>query len=143
MKQEKVEFAGAHRVEEADIGKGLERARQEPGADIDHADLYFAGAERIEHLHLVRRLRHVDDLGHVGMEALERTARKLGVERARERVLRRDIVEHRARDRRFADAALVGADDEYRWLHGNDSRMRPGVIEMAGVNATPAPTARL
>ena len=59
-----------------------ERRRQQSGADVDHGDRRRDRVQRIEDLHLVRGRRHVDDLGDVGMEALQRAARRLGVEGA-------------------------------------------------------------
>src|SRR6185312_17144290 len=125
MEQKKVEFARVHRVEEADIRESLERLRQQPRADVEQANLHLAGRERVQYFHLIGRLCDVDDARDVGMEALQRAAGEFGVEGARQRVFRRKIVEHCARDRRFAHAAFIGADDENRWLHFSLQNARP------------------
>ena len=65
--------------------------------------------QRVEDLHLVRGRRHVDDLGDVGVKALQRAARRFGVEGAGRDVVGAEIIEQRPRDRGLADPALVRA----------------------------------
>ena len=52
--------------------------------------------ERVEHLHLIRDLRHVHHLGGVRIEALERAARRFGIEGARRHLMGVEVVEQRA-----------------------------------------------
>ena len=77
-------------------------------------------AERVDDLHLIARVEDVDDLGEVGMEALEGAARPFGVEGARRRLARRQIVEEQPRHGGLADAALVGSNDDERRIHGEN-----------------------
>src|ERR1700720_3873455 len=72
-------------------------SRSEARADVDPGDRGADGIQRIEDLHLVRRRRHVDDLGDVGVKALQRAARGFGIEGAGRDVIGTEIIEHRAR----------------------------------------------
>ena len=76
--------------------------------------------QRVEDLHLVGNRGDVHDFGHVGMEALERAARRLGIEGARRHLMGAEIVEQGAGDRRLADASFVGTDENDCWFgHAN------------------------
>src|SRR6202011_2441897 len=62
---------------------------------------------------------HVDDLGDVGVEALQGAAREFGIEGAGEHVVGAEIIQQRSRDRRLADPAFVRAYHNHYWLrHG-------------------------
>ena len=117
MEQGELELACPHEIEEADFGEGPQRRRQQPGTHVDHVHLHLAGGQVVDHLHLVRGRRQVDDLRDRRMEPLESSAWKFGIERARQGIPRGEIIEHRPRNRGLADAALVGADHENHWLH--------------------------
>ena len=98
--------------------------RQQAGAHIDHRDAGI-GRQRIEDPHLVGDRGDVDDLGDVGMKALERALGRFGVEGARRDLMGGEIIQQRARDGGLADAAFVRADHDYRWLrHGSPSLTR-------------------
>jgi hypothetical protein len=68
-----------------------------------------------EDLHLVGDRGHVHHFGHVGMEALERAARRFGIEGARRGVMGAEIIEQGAGDRGLSDAPFVGADENDSW----------------------------
>ena len=72
--------------------------------------------QRIEDLHLVRCRRHVDDLGDVGVEALQGAARRFGIEGAGEHVVGAEIIQQGSRDRRLADPAFVSTYHNHYWL---------------------------
>ena len=114
------------RLDKADVAQRLERGQHQARAHVDQRHRRVGGAERVEDLHLVGDQRHVDDVGQVGMEALERAARRLGVEGASGDLVGGEIVEQGARDRGLADPALVRSHDNDGWLgHWAVPRIKP------------------
>src|SRR6202034_1178401 len=73
----------------------------------------IGGRQRVENPHLIGDRGNVDDIGNVGMEALERAFGGLGIECARRDMMRGEIIEQRAGDRRLANAALVRANHDH------------------------------
>ena len=107
-------FLGA--VEQPDVGQRPQGRRQQAGADVDHSHLVEVVAERVEDLHLIGDLRHVDHLGHLGVEALQRAARRFRIESPQRDIMGAEVVEQRARDGRFAHTAFIGTDENDCWL---------------------------
>src|SRR5450755_365445 len=112
MKYREGDLALLGRFDEANIAERLQGRRQQAGANVDHRHLGFGIAERVEDFHLVRNFGDVDDFGHRGMKTLERAARRFGVEGARRRTMRAEIIEQRAGDGGFSNTALIGADED-------------------------------
>src|SRR5581483_11116014 len=103
---------------------------QKTGTDVEHADLGARTRQRVDDFHLVRDLGEVDDLSRLRMEALQRAARKFGIEGARRHTLGAQIIEHGTRDGRLSDPALVGADDDDCWFH----LLIPQLNRLAGIH---------
>src|SRR5262249_52740658 len=70
----------------------------------------------VKNFHLVGDKAHIDDLGQIGVKALEGPARNLGIESARRNLMGGEIIEERPRDGRFPHATLVRADNDNCWL---------------------------
>src|SRR3954469_8997618 len=76
--------------------------------------------DRVENLHLVRNVSHINQFGLIGVKSLQRAARHLGVECARRDLTRRKVIEQGAGDCGLADSTLVGADKyDGRLFHGD------------------------
>jgi len=86
-------------------------------ASAAHRPAVAAHPNKFDHLDLIRCGLEVNNLSHLRVEAFQRTAWKLGIECPRGRVPCGEIIEQRARERRLADAALVGAYQDHSWLH--------------------------
>jgi hypothetical protein len=106
-------------------------SRSASGADIDDGDLGVGAGERIEDFHLVRGRGDVDHVGDVGMKALQRPLRRLGVEGAGRDVVGDEIVEQHSCDSGLADAALVRShQNDCRFCH--KSLRAPRISAIAG-----------
>src|SRR5262249_28837427 len=121
VERAEIELLAAHEIEEAHVGEGLERAREQASTDAERGDGRAHVGERVEYLHLVGRRGDVDDVGHLGMKARKRATRIFRIEGARRHAVGVEIIEQRARDRGLADAALVGADHHYHRSHASGS----------------------
>ena len=49
--------------------------------------------QRVENLHLIRDMGHVDQIGFIRVKALERAARYFGIESANANLPRREVIE--------------------------------------------------
>jgi len=112
------ELAPLGRVEEAHFIERAQSGREEPRAHVDDGDLR-AAADRIENFHLIADRVHVDDLGRLGMEALQRPARMFRIEGADGDLIDGEIIEQSAGDRGLADAPFVCTNEnDGRFGHG-------------------------
>src|SRR5450631_2385044 len=112
-------------IEKSDVAQRGQCRRHQTGADVDYGDGGACRIQRVEDLHLIRSLSHVDDFGNVRMKAFQRTARRFGVKGASGYVVPVKIIKQGARNGGLADPALICAYHNHYWLCHNRALKAP------------------
>src|SRR5882757_8865811 len=116
MEYGKGNVARLRSIEKSDVAQRGQCRRHQTGADVDYGDGGGCCIQRVENLHLIRSRRHINDFGNVRVKALQRTARRFGIEGAGGYVVCVKIIKQGPRNGGLADPALIRAYDNHYWL---------------------------
>src|SRR3974390_894923 len=67
--------------------------------------------KRVENLHLIGNMGHVDKIGLIRVKALEHAARHFGIECTHADLPRSEVIKQGAGDRGLTDSAFISADE--------------------------------